>query len=284
MPRKALGKGLEALISQKGREKENVLMIPVESIQPNPFQPRANTDDSHLEELVESVKEKGILQPVLVTRRAGKYVLVAGERRWRAARRAGLQSIPALVQECSDEEMLLIALIENIQRENLNPIEEARAYLKLIKEFHMTQEEVAKRVGKPRTTVANMIRLLKLPQKVQTLLSQERISVGHAKVLLSLEDKHEQIEFAQRIVREGWSVRELERRIQLREKQPRKKQESIFEQPDWVNVRRELERWMGSKVVFRSKGKKSIVVNIVFKNMDEFENFYERMKNLFREE
>jgi ParB family chromosome partitioning protein len=173
-----LGKGLGALIPEKGipegEGKKALQQCGIEEVQPNPFQPRKAFSDEQLQELVDSIREKGILQPLLVRRKSDGYELIAGERRWRAAQRAGLREIPILVRDVSDSEMLEISLIENIQRENLNPIEEAEAYKRLMEQFHLTQEEISKKVGKDRTTIANMVRLLRLPPEIKLSLAEAR--------------------------------------------------------------------------------------------------------------
>lgn len=210
MSRQALGRGLRALLPQvEEAEGEEVLSIPVDAIRPNPHQPRREFPAEKLEELAASIREKGVLQPITVRRREGAFELVAGERRWRAARIAGLREIPAILRDLTDREVREIALIENLQREDLNPVEEAEAYEALMEDFGLTQEEVARAVGKGRPTVTNRLRLLRLPEEVRELVAAGRLSAGHAKALVSLPPER-QIGLARRCVEEELSVRQLE--------------------------------------------------------------------------
>lgn len=213
-----------ASITEQPSAGQGVLMVPVERIDPNPRQPRQSIPPEQLEELADSIREHGVLQPLLVTRgERGKYTLVAGERRWRAAERAGLYEVPVLVKEASSKEMLELALVENLQRADLNPLEEAQAYSSLVEEFGLKQEEVATRVGKSRQAVANSLRLLKLPQPVQESLALGLITEGHARALLQVPNQQEQILLMQRIVADGLSVRQAEalaRRLAERGTQP----------------------------------------------------------------
>jgi ParB family chromosome partitioning protein len=219
MTRKALGKGLEALLGSLPMEDpvndEKLIEIDILRISPNRYQPRQTFDDTGLQELAASIKAQGILQPVSVRKNEdGRYELIAGERRWRAAQLAGLKRIPALVKETTDRDMVELALVENLQRKDLNPIESAQAYQRLVKEFHLGQEEIAKRVGKERSSVANHLRLLNLPEPIQEALRQERLTMGHAKAILSVSDSKAQWALAQRILKGGLSVRDAERRTQ----------------------------------------------------------------------
>ena len=216
MNRQALGRGLKALIPQAEESRgDEIRQIPVSAIQPNPYQPRRDFDEEGLQELAGSISEKGVLQPITVRDIDQGFQLVAGERRWRAAQIAGLREIPALIRELSDREVMEIALIENLQREDLNPIEEAEAYQVLMREFELTQEQVAKAVGKGRPTIANRLRLLRLPEIVRRWVSGGELSPGHAKVLLML-DEERAIELGRRSVDEGWSVRQLEEYLQTK--------------------------------------------------------------------
>lgn len=219
--RRALGKGIRAIIPERTQEAlaEEFRPIQIDEIRPNPYQPRTSREpeqDRDFLELVASIKEKGVLQPVVVRRRRDGYELVAGERRWRAARAAGLTTIPAIVRTVDDREMLEQALIENIQRTDLNPIEEALAYKRLAEEFKLTHEEIARRVGKDRSTVTNALRLLTLPFRVRDALALGQITPGHARALLSVSSRREQVELCERVVNEGLSVRALERLCGLR--------------------------------------------------------------------
>lgn len=218
MAKQALGKGLGALINKRvaspaplEEHGEKIQRLPLDHISPSPLQPRIDFPVEHLNELVESIRERGIIQPLIVRQVNGTYELIAGERRWRAARELGLADAPAIVREASDREVLELALIENLQREGLNPIEEAAAYERLHRDFSLTQEEISRRVGKSRASVANSMRLLDLAEEAQSLLKHGRISVGHAKVLLSLRGHAEQKLLADQIVRAGHSVRIAEK-------------------------------------------------------------------------
>ncbi len=217
MAKPALGKGLGALINTRVASPtpalesgERVQVVDLTRIVPTPLQPRTVFRDDHLDELVASIKEHGIIQPLIARKRGDQFELIAGERRWRAAQRAGLTEAPVIVREASDQEVLELALIENLQREDLNPIEEARAFSRLAGEFHLRQEDIAQKVGKSRAAVANSMRLLDLHEQVQTWLTQERISVGHAKVLLSLKAQDEQALLAEEIIRRSLTVRAAE--------------------------------------------------------------------------
>ena len=209
--RKALGRGLNALLGTSDLESDQLREIDIDRILPNSHQPRKNFDEDGLNELAGSIREHGVVQPVVVrTLEDGFFQLIAGERRWRAAQRAGLLRLPAVIREAGEHDVLEIALIENLQREDLNPIEEAQAYERLIVDFGMTQEEVARRVGKNRTTIANMLRLLRLPPEVQQWLRENRISTGHAKALLSLSDLNAILDTARKIIQGNYSVRQTE--------------------------------------------------------------------------
>jgi ParB family transcriptional regulator, chromosome partitioning protein len=214
--KKVLGRGLGALIPQRQEAPEvhatpGLAEIPISQIQPNPYQPRKTFNEASIEELARSVREHGIVQPLVVTRAGDKYKLIAGERRFRAAQKAGLTTVPALIKEMMQEgDALQIALIENIQREDLNPIEEALAYHQLHDDFQLTQEEISKRVGKERSTVANFLRLLKLPDPVKKLLASGQLSMGHARALLAIESPKKQEQLADRVVRKNLNVRQTE--------------------------------------------------------------------------
>lgn len=219
--RKVLGRGLGALIPQRQEQPpappaeahatQGLAEIPISQIQPNPYQPRKTFNEASIEELARSVRQHGIVQPLVVTRAGDKYKLIAGERRFRAAQKAGLTTVPALIKEMMQEgDALQIALIENIQREDLNPIEEALAYHQLHDEFQLTQEEISKRVGKERSTVANFLRLLKLPDPVKKLLASGQLSMGHARALLAIESPRKQEQLADRVVRKNLNVRQTE--------------------------------------------------------------------------
>ena len=215
MKRKALGKGLSALLPDpepSAAPVESANDVPLDQLEPNPFQPRTVFEPKQLQELAASLRETGMVQPILVRRQGGRYQIIAGERRWRAAREAGLASVPVVVRDVPDDRLLELALVENIQRQELMPLEEAQAYQRLHDEFRLTQEEVARRVGKDRSTVANTLRLLRLPPKVRELLAAGRLDAGHARALLALDGADDQVALAAEIARRGLSVREVERR------------------------------------------------------------------------
>jgi ParB family chromosome partitioning protein len=220
MAKAALGKGLSALINTRVASPtpavesgERVQLINLAQIVPTPLQPRTVFRDEHLEELVASIKEHGIIQPLIARKRGEQFELIAGERRWRAALKVGLGQAPVIIREASDQDVLELALIENLQREDLNPIEEANAFERLAREFHLRQEDIAQKVGKSRAAVANSMRLLDLHEQVQSWLTQDRISVGHAKVLLSLKSKGEQAVLAEEIIRRQLTVRAAEKLV-----------------------------------------------------------------------
>ena len=215
MTKRPLGRGLSALISTDPSRADNdeIREIQIDLIQPGRQQPRTTFDLAKLEELAQSIRTTGIIQPLLVRPSGGLFELVAGERRWRAAQLAGLARIPAIVRDIPDDNLLELALIENIQREELNPVEEANAYKRLIESLGLTQDEVARRVGRDRTFITNYLRVLKLPTDIQTLLEHDKLTFGHARALLSLPDPINQRRLAQKIVKHNWSVRETERRV-----------------------------------------------------------------------
>jgi ParB family chromosome partitioning protein len=212
--RPALGKGLGALIPDIEKEdRKNLFSCGIEEITPSRYQPRKGFDEGRLTELANSIKEKGIIEPLIVRKTDGGYELIVGERRWRAAQRAGLKEVPVIVREATTAEAMELALIENLQREDLNPLEEAEAYKRLMEEFHYTQEELAKRIGKDRATVANAVRLLKLPQEIKAHLADESISSGHARTLLGLNSPEEQKMACAKVIKRDLSVRETERLV-----------------------------------------------------------------------
>lgn len=265
MAKNVLGKGLEALISskpvaieeelkEKAGEKggEGTINLAITDIITSSNQPRREFNKEKMMELVMSIKEKGVVEPILVRAKGNKYELIAGERRWRAAKEAGLYNIPAIIKNVSDREALELSLIENIQREDLNPIEEARAYQLLIEQFKMGQEEIAKAVGKDRSTVANIIRLLKLPEDIQAELRKENLTMGHARALLSLEDLIKQKMIFRRVVRKGLSVRETEELVRSNLEGPRKrlvKERDIYLE----KIAEELKIIFGTKVSVTGK-------------------------------
>jgi len=220
MKRKALGKGLSALLPDPEPAPappavDRASEAPVASLEPNPFQPRSAMDPARLSELTASIRESGMVQPILVRRHGERYQIIAGERRWRAAQQAGLATVPIVVRDVADDRLLELALVENIQRQELTPLEEAQAFHRLQEELRLTQEEVARKVGRDRTTVTNTLRLLRLPREVRELLNTGGLDAGHGRALLALDKAEEQIALAREAARKGLSVREVERRVAL---------------------------------------------------------------------
>ena len=214
MKRAALGRGLGALIpGASAAERKGILMLGIEEIEPDRGQPRRYFDEVHIVELADSIRAKGVLQPLLVRRDSDRYAIVAGERRWRAAQRAGLREVPCIVREVTEPEAFELALIENIQREDLNAIEEAEAYQRLIEYHGLTQEELAQRVGKERSTVANALRLLRLPEPIKQAMSSGALTMGHARALLALSDETDLRRAAEKVINEALSVREVEQLV-----------------------------------------------------------------------
>jgi ParB family transcriptional regulator, chromosome partitioning protein len=251
-----LGKGMGALLPVVEDHGKKYFSCPIEEIRPNKEQPRKTFVNEKLEELAASIREKGIIQPLVVLRKAGHYELIAGERRWRAAQKAGLREVPVVIQDVSEETALEMALIENIQREDLNAIEEADAYHALLERFSLSQEELAKRVGKERSTIANSLRLLRLPVEIKRDVAEDRISMGHARALLTLEDTEEQRSVRDEIVKGKLSVRETEalvkrKKTQLAPKPARKQQED----PDQRDLVERIQRHFGAKVALRRSGR-----------------------------
>jgi len=279
MKKKALGKGLSELIPEI--EESPIKYIPIDNILYSPFQPRIQfKEDEDFEELVKSIKERGILQPILVRKKGEDlYECVAVERRLKAAKKAGLKEVPAVIKNFTDEEVLLIALIENLQRKNLNPLEEALGYKNLIEKFGYTQEEIAEKVGKDRATVANLLRLLKLPSIIQEDLLEERLTVGHAKALLALDEEEKQIYVRNLILKKGLSVRETEKlvgRLQKGEISQKKKELD----PDLVSLSEELSKIVGIPVQVVTKKKKTYFI-FEFNELEKAENFIEKLKKVF---
>ncbi|HWP45007.1 MAG TPA: ParB/RepB/Spo0J family partition protein [Blastocatellia bacterium] len=215
MSRKALGRGLSALFTQINQIESELVDLSLDLIDPTPTQPRQAFNEASLEELAQSIKSNGVIQPIIVRRHGDRYQIVAGERRWRAAQRAGLQKIPCVIKDIPEANVLELSLIENIQREELNPIEEANAYRRLIEKLNVTQEELSQRVGKDRTSIANLLRLLKLPEEIQSMVEDGQLSMGHARALLPIESEEEQIKLAKEIISKTLSVRETERLVRV---------------------------------------------------------------------
>jgi len=268
--KKALGKGLDALIPKK---EEQLQEIEIERIIPGEAQPRTDFDEEALKELAQSIREKGIIQPIVVSRVGdGTFRIIAGERRWRAARIAGLEKIPAVIKDVSPSEAVEIALIENIQREDLDPVETASAFERLLKEFNITQEELSKRVGKDRATIANYLRILKLPDEVRQHLKKGTITMGHAKAILSIEDPQKQIEIASMVIKKSLSVRQTEELAKKIDK-PKVPKETI---PEIRELEDRLTTELGSKVRISHRGKKG-KLEIFYSSLDELDGILQRI-------
>ncbi|NPV38044.1 MAG: ParB/RepB/Spo0J family partition protein [Brevinematales bacterium] len=257
-----LGKGMLALVDENILEEEaqkgNIQMIDVGKILPNKHQPRKFFGENELKELADSIKEKGVIQPILVTDLGnGRYELVAGERRWRAAKMAGLLEIPAIVRDFSEEDKLEIALIENIQREDLNPIEEALAYKEIMEKLHLSQDELAQRIGKNRSSVANTLRLLKLPESIQEKLIRKELTEGHARAILMLSDVDKMIQFAEYIVEKGLSVREAEDMAKVFEREESVSRETTSSKSSTLeHLEERFIQALGMKVTIKGSQKK----------------------------
>jgi ParB family chromosome partitioning protein len=275
MKRKALGKGLSALLPDPepaAASPETASEVPIDALEPNPAQPRSAFDAARLSELAASLLESGMVQPILVRRHGERYQIIAGERRWRAAREAGLAVVPIVVREVPDERLLELALVENIQRQELSPLEEAQAYQKLHDEFRLTQEEVARRVGKDRSTVANTMRLLRLPKDVRDQIGAGRLDAGHGRALLALERSEDQVLLAKEAVARGLSVREVERRVAAL----RAPRASAATRVD-ANTRAAEERLraaLGTRVAIRRRGKTGTLA-IAFTGEAELQRLFE---------
>jgi len=281
MPTKriALGKGLGALLPEFGQtEPKTLLYCGIEEIIPNRSQPRKRFDESKLQELAESIREKGILEPLIVRRTDQGYELMVGERRWRAAQKAGLKEVPVLVKEVEKGEALEISLIENLQREDLNPIEAAEAFKHLIEEFNISQEDLSKRIGKDRTTIANTLRLLKLPMEVKNELLQNRITSGHARAILSLESKEKQKELCALIIKKGLSVREAEALAIRWSEKPKKTVIPVKKKGDLESqlgsLQDSLRKYLGTKVQIMPKGKRG-KIEIEYYSHEDLERIIE---------
>jgi len=258
-------------------DNEEVLDVQIDLIQPGLQQPRTTFDQAKLDELAQSIRASGIIQPLLLRRRGGMFELVAGERRWRAAQIAGLRTVPAIVRDIPDEKLLELALIENIQRADLNPVEEANAYKKLIESLGLTQEEVAQRVGRDRSFVTNYLRILKLPSEIRLLLEREKLSFGHARALLTIDNALLQRRLAQKIVKNNWSVREVERRVRnlTAEKQPRSLNKSLHEDPNLRAAAVRLRRHLGTQVrIIPNEPGKSGKIEIEYYSLADLDRIY----------
>ena len=282
---KGLGKGLDLLISNEYVEKEKQkkieeksaeTMLKIRLIEANSGQPRAYFDEDSLSELAESIKKYGVIQPIIVRKQDDHYEIVAGERRWRAAKLAGLKEIPAIIKDYGEQEMAEISLIENLQREDLNPIEEARAYQTLIKKYHLKQDEIAERVSKGRTVITNALRLLKLDQKVQEMLIEGLLTTGHAKVLLGLDAKEQQVEVAERIVDDQLSVRETERLIKsMLNKKEIHQQKELPNQSLYQQIEEKMKQKIGTMVKIKRKADQKGKIEIDYYSADDLERIIE---------
>ncbi len=284
-PRKALGKGLNALLQtrtqappapQPAEYSESPGTVPIDAIEPNPLQPRRVFQSERLAELAQSIRSNGIIQPLVVRRSHGKYQLVAGERRWRAAKLAGLTHVPIVVEDIPDDRLLEITLIENIQREDLNPIETAVAYERLGKELNLTAEQIGQRTGKDRTTILNFQRLLQLPSDIQQLIAERRLSAGHGRCLLSLPNAELQREVAEKSVAQGWSVRQIERVTQkMTEGRKPKHVDEVETDPNVKAAIQELQRVLGTRVRIVEKPKqKGGRLEIDYYSPDDLDRIY----------
>lgn len=286
-----LGKGLDSLIPnkqnssnvEKKKEKEEKqtivktvvkkeeVKLKITEVEPNREQPRKKFDEDGLIELADSIRQYGVLQPLLVQKRDGYYEIIAGERRWRAAKMAGLKEIPVIIKDFTDQEIVEISLIENIQRENLNPIEEALAFKRLLNEFHLKQDEVAERVSKSRTAVTNSIRLLKLDERVQQMLIDDMISTGHARALLAVEDNELQYKLAQRVFDEKLSVRDIEKLMKSFSKEEKKKKEENKNQFIYQDLEEKMKALLGTKVSINHKANNQGKIVIDYYSNEELE-------------
>lgn len=282
--RKALGRGLGTLLPSVPAgatvSEKSLLEIPLDQIVPNKHQPRSHFDPEKLHELAQSIKSNGVVQPVIVRRAGNHYQLIAGERRWRAAREAGLKTVPAVLKDVSEYKTLELALIENIQRADLNPIEEATAYASLIDDFQLTQEEVAQRVGKDRSSIANYIRLLKLPEQVKERIEHAELTMGHARAVSSLTRAQDQIELSERIVAHQLNVRQVEELIRNWKSQGKPKKPASappVEDPNVKAAEKRLQERFGTKVSIHRSEAGSGKIEVHFENMDDLIRIYDLM-------
>lgn len=297
--KRGLGAGLDNLIPDIGldttketgleKQKENVsreTLVPIIEIEPNRAQPRTRFDEDALHELADSIKQYGVIEPLVVQKRENHYEIIAGERRWRAARIAGLKEVPVVIKEYSEDDIFTIALIENIQREDLNPIEEAVAYQKLIKELNLKQDEVAEKVSKSRTAITNSMRLLKLDQRVQQMLIDEMISEGHGRALIPITDGEEQFNIAMRIFDEKLSVRETEKLIKKIQEEKKKEADKLPEEEIkdvsfvYKGLEEKLKKSLGTKVEIKNKANNTGKIEIEYYSMEELERIVELMESV----
>jgi ParB family chromosome partitioning protein len=282
MEGKALGKGLSALIpektSQTAAKTDAVAYLKTDTVDDNSLQPRTNYDDAKLNDLKASIKEKGVLQPILVREKAGRYEVVAGERRLKAARELGLPEVPAIIKNVTDQEAFVIALVENIQREELNPIEEAEAYRKLIEEFSCTQEDVARAVGKDRSTISNLLRILRLPVEMRRSVYKGELSVGHARALLAVENQMERDRLFILTLKKGLSVRELENLVQKKDQGgTRRGKDKPAQSHEVIALEEDLQRTLGTKVRVMTQKKRGKIV-IEYYSLDDLDRIIQLIK------
>lgn len=282
MKRNALGKGLSALLPDPEpgatpAAERSILEVGIDTLEPNPVQPRTHFDPAALEELAASIRESGLVQPILVRPIAGgRHQIIAGERRWRAAKQVGLTAVPVMVRDVPDDRLLEMALVENIQRQELSPLEEAQAYQKLLEALRLTQEELAKKLGKDRSTVANSVRLLRLPAEIQALVNERRLDAGHARPLLALERADDQLSLAREAAQKGLSAREVERRVALLRAASAPKSEAGGARKD-ANTRaaeEQLRAALGTRVEIRRRGKGG-ALQITYANEAELNRLFE---------
>ena len=283
---KGLGKGLEALFgdveitmadtgSESQNDAEKVFLVDINDIKPNSAQPRRIFDDGKIDELADSIAAHGVIQPVLLKRSETGFELVAGERRWRAARKAGLKKVPSIIKDFTREQLMLVALIENLQREDLNPIEEAEAFQRIKEEFGFKQEDISKNIGKSRPYITNALRLLKLPEEIRKLVLLGKLSNGHARALLSIENEKKQLSAAEKVISEGLSVRETENLVrEIDQKKEKSKKKRVNKSPEVIEIEKELKEILGTKVTLKH-GAKSGKVEIEYYSREELERLIE---------
>ena len=282
MEKKALGRGLDALLPPiklaSMPESQDVQHLRVDAIVPNRYQPRQAFPLQGLEELSASLKQSGLLQPILVRRKGdGIYELISGERRWRAAKEAGLETIQSVIRNCGDEESVILALVENLQRADLNPMEMARAYHRMMNEFGLTQDIIAQRVGCERSSIANVVRLINLPSEIQQLIETNQLSIGHAKVILGLPSKNEQLRVAQLVVSQVLSVRETEKLIESSPVAKKRGTKELRRTP-WSDVEERLQKRLGTKVIIQ-KGRRGGKIVIHYFSAPELDGILETLLN-----
>jgi ParB family chromosome partitioning protein len=274
MAKRGLGKGLQALIPETEEEKGDSLNIQIKDIHPNQYQPRKEFDQEKLSELAISIEEHGLIQPIIVSPAKKGYQIVAGERRWRAANMIGLENIPAIVREYSEQELMEIALIENLQREDLNIIEEANAYKQLIDQFKLTQEQIAERLGKSRTLITNTLRLLNLSQELQDLIKNNQISAGHGRALLAEDNINKRKFLAKKTIEDKLSVRDLEKIVKDSKAEKKTKKKSNIKSNIYIELEDNLQRFLGTKVSINNKNKKG-KIEIEYYSEEDLDRIYE---------